>query len=102
MSNQGTGSRWGSFLSQAVAGMEAHLDSMLAEGDGALSVNRPAENASVTSHLTQGKPGEQVLVSFLLVTRRLRPVQSLLEAIDFQHTYPRPTPTTPGQSCFDK
>ncbi|TPX17417.1 uncharacterized protein E0L32_003060 [Thyridium curvatum] len=33
MANQAKGSRWGSFLSSAVAGVEARLDTILAEGD---------------------------------------------------------------------
>ncbi|KAL2756108.1 hypothetical protein ACRALDRAFT_1081896 [Sodiomyces alcalophilus JCM 7366] len=62
MSNQGTGSRWGSFLSQAVAGMEAHLDSMLAEGDGSESVSKPTEsssNESITHATPQSTFGKQ-------------------------------------------
>jgi hypothetical protein len=33
-------SRWGSFLTQAVAGMEAHLDNILAEGEGSPATGR--------------------------------------------------------------
>ncbi|ROT37037.1 hypothetical protein SODALDRAFT_335254 [Sodiomyces alkalinus F11] len=62
MSNSGTGSRWGSFLSQAVAGMEAHLDNMLAEGNGTMSVSKSTESSTNTSttpatpYEAQGKP----------------------------------------------
>lgn len=41
-------SRWGSFLTQAVAGMEAHLDSMLAEGEGSPATGKIANKAAET------------------------------------------------------
>ncbi|EEY18979.1 conserved hypothetical protein [Verticillium alfalfae VaMs.102] len=46
MANQGKGSRWGSLLSQAVAGMEAHLDNMLAEGEGGPNATKQAQSTS--------------------------------------------------------
>lgn len=41
-------SRWGSFLSQAVAGMEAHLDNMLAEGEGSPATGKIANKTEDT------------------------------------------------------
>ncbi|KAH6664139.1 TATA element modulatory factor 1 TATA binding-domain-containing protein [Verticillium dahliae] len=50
MANQGKGSRWGSLLSQAVAGMEAHLDNMLAEGEGGPNATKQAQGTSGNPH----------------------------------------------------
>lgn len=49
MSAQGAGgnkSKWGSFLSQAVAGVEARLDNMLAEEDQVKPTTNPAPSPS--------------------------------------------------------
>ena len=49
------GSRWGSFFTQAVAGVEAHLDSMLAEGEGSPATGRmPKKDAETPER--QGTP----------------------------------------------
>lgn len=42
MTAPGSSSKWGSFFQQAVAGVEARLDNMLAEGEYAPDAVRPA------------------------------------------------------------
>lgn len=40
--------RWGSFLQQAVAGVESRLDNILAEGDDDRSAAQPAATSAAT------------------------------------------------------
>lgn len=42
-------SRWGSFLQQAVAGVESRLDNILAEGDEAPAAKKPTPSPATTS-----------------------------------------------------
>lgn len=52
-------SRWGSFLSQAVAGVEARLDNMLAEEDGTTQ-QKEAKPATPASPVKQS-PGMSLI-----------------------------------------
>lgn len=64
----GGGGRWGSFFTQAVAGMEAQLDSMLAEGEGSPATGRlpkkendppsrqPTPSNAATTNAPKAKP----------------------------------------------
>jgi len=56
-------SRWGSFLQQAVAGVESRLDNILAEGDEALAPAKKPTPAPAST--TTAKPeGSQSLFLF--------------------------------------
>lgn len=109
MAGQGKGSRWGSFLSQAVAGMEAHLDNMLAEGDGTPSGSRPPGSSGATTPSRQAtpnnsnvqtQPGEQHATQpgrplHLSCLPRVKHPRALLQlapvlAIGFKNDWPKP------------
>lgn len=69
-------SRWGSFLSQAVAGVEARLDNILAEPEGDASaqqieakVTTPPTSAAGTSPASPVKPSPGMSYASLLTSR---------------------------------
>ncbi|KAF3059787.1 Protein SGM1 [Daldinia childiae] len=65
MSTPQKSSRWGSFLSQAVAGVEARLDNILAEEDAAKqsSPQRPTRTSSTSSATTTSVPARSTTPS---------------------------------------
>jgi len=57
-------SRWGSFLQQAVAGVEARLDTILAEGDSASNSPRAsASDPSSVENRSRPSTGEEFFFS---------------------------------------
>jgi TATA element modulatory factor len=57
MAAQTNKSRWGSFLSQAVAGVEARLDTLLADDDSSAAKQPKPANAAGPVPQQQVKPG---------------------------------------------
>lgn len=92
-------SRWGSFLQQAVAGVESRLDNILAEGDEATVPNKPgvaapAHNATKSDDGTHTHPTQHLLWNEVTLTQPLN--RYLSECIEQQQQNER---SAAGTAC---
>ncbi|ROW18269.1 hypothetical protein VPNG_00389 [Cytospora leucostoma] len=106
MSGQGPKSRWGSLLSQAVAGVEARLDTILAEEDAA-NKEAPKPSPSPTPSQQTKPPGPSRSDSTRskqndrLQERLARAVAAKQAASKGEGTSTKPTPTTSPRQSLD-